>query len=271
MLMTRATSKRNGHRAAGSRRATRARTGVSRAKAKELRESAADDVEGARDADAASRLLLAAGVRDMTHADDVKNVANRVGALSQVVALAGARDLAHGADLLEAATDVEIMSALVGTMSRSDLERGMELARLSGEFQAVGRIVKRLQMRILSAYLLDRAVLMSDMAVRTMVRGAGTRALATALAVTGADIGELSASDVAMGITRMAASGAMADASKELAAKSKTEAKAARTELTKARSLREGAREARTEAAAEAMAGAAVVGGTSSSAAQQER
>src|SRR5262249_5960309 len=172
---------------------TRARTGVSRAKAKELLESAADDVEVARDADAASRLLLAAGVRDMTHADDVKNVANRVGALSQAVALAVARDLAHSADRLRAASDVEIMSALVGTMSRSDLERGMELARLSGEFQAVGRIVKRLQMRILSAYLLDRAVLMSDMAVRTMVRGAGTRALATALAVTRPHIGELHA------------------------------------------------------------------------------
>ena len=49
------------------------------------------------------------------------------------------------------------MSAVVGTMSRADLERGMELARLSGEMQAAGRIVQRMQMRVLASYLADRA------------------------------------------------------------------------------------------------------------------
>src|SRR5262245_25201763 len=73
----------------------------------ELLESASEDLAIAREADAASRLLLAAGVQDMTRAEGVEKVAERIGTLSSVVAAAGARDIAHGADLLEAATDVE--------------------------------------------------------------------------------------------------------------------------------------------------------------------
>jgi hypothetical protein len=164
------------------------------------------------------------------------------------VAIAGARDLAHGADLLEAATDVEVVSALVGTMSRADLERGMELARLSGEMHAAGRIVQRLDMRILSAFLIDRAALLSDMGVRTIVRSAGTRALSAALAVTGAEIGELSASDVAAGISRIAASGALARASEELEKEAGEELEAAASELIASSELGEISRAATTEA-----------------------
>lgn len=258
--MARATSKQDGHRATSTRGARRSRATATRAAGRKMLQSAGDEFDVGRDTDAASRLLFAAGVRDMTRAEDVENVASRVGTLSQVVAIAGARDLAHGADLLEAATDVEIMSALVGTMSRSDLERGMELARLSGEMQAAGRIVQRMQMRILSTYLIDRAGVLGDMAVRTMVRSAGTRALATALAVTGADIGELSAQDVAAGITRMAASGALASASGRLAAEGETQATVAEKEIMEGATLRDVAREEKTDAAAEALVGTAAMG-----------
>src|SRR5262245_59723079 len=113
-----ATTKRDRHPASTSSRRERRAPAASRTRkaGTEMLDSAAADINDARDVDAASRLLLAAGVRDATQAEDIEMMAGRVGALSQVVAAAGARDLAQGADLLEAATDVETISAIVGMM-----------------------------------------------------------------------------------------------------------------------------------------------------------
>src|SRR5262252_914755 len=104
----------------------------------------------------ASRLMMAAGISDLTRAEDVSVVADRVGTLAGVVAQAGVTDLAEGAELLDKATDVEVMSALVGTLSAEDLERGMELARMGGELQVASRIVGRMQMPVLCAFLESR-------------------------------------------------------------------------------------------------------------------
>ena len=64
-------------------------------------------------------------------------------------------------------------------------------------------------MSILSAFLSDRSEVLTDLAVMAVVRSASTRTLAAALAVTGAEIGDLSASQVADGVTRLVASGAL--------------------------------------------------------------
>src|SRR5262249_16732887 len=153
---------------------------------------AEDTLLAARDAEAARRATLAEGSSDLTRAADLERGANRVGQLSEIVSAAGARDVAQGAAMLAAPEEIEGMSALVAVMGAEDLEQGMALARLSGELRAAYSIVRRLQMPVLAAFLGDRSDKLNRMAVDTVMRSSGTRALGTALAATGQDLSELS-------------------------------------------------------------------------------
>ena len=73
-------------------------------------------------------------------------------------------------------------------------------------------------------------------------------ALSAALAVTGAEIGELSASDVAAGISRLAASGALARASAELEQEAEADLETAASELIASEELGQVSKAATTEA-----------------------
>jgi hypothetical protein len=125
----------------------------------------------------------------------------------------------------------------VGTLSDEDLAEGMELARLAGEMQVASRIVGRLQMRVLRDFLESRGAQLSDMAVANIVRSAGTRVLASAMAVTGAELGALSAQEVAEGIAR-AAAGGLRDASDRLGVEAEIDAIRGVSEVAAAQEMR---------------------------------
>jgi hypothetical protein len=205
-------------------------------------------VERARGADVASQFLFLSGMRHAVRAEEIASAAARVGRVSQEVAAAGARELEHALDVLDAATDVEVASALIGSLTWSDLNRGLELARVSGELDVVGRIVRQMRMPVLESFMQERSRALSDQAVRAIVRAAGTRMLATALAVTGADIGSISASEVEASFAQLEASGALARASSSLASRANEERVAASASLAESTRLGELSREATADA-----------------------
>jgi hypothetical protein len=163
-------------------------------------------------------------------------------------------------EMLVAADDVETVSAVVGVMSLADLDRGMELARISGELQAASRIVDKLRMPLLSAFLDDRSGKMGQMAVDNILLASATRALAAAMAATGKKLEDLSATEVAEGIVRLAASGALADRSETLAAESGDSAAAGLDKLNAAGELEDAAGRARGEAMDATARGGAALG-----------
>jgi len=162
--------------------------------------------------------LGARGVRDLTQANDAAVVAKRMGEVGKIVGQAGARDVEEGVELLVASEDIEGMSALVGLLSMGDLERSMQLARLSGEMRMVGQIVTRLQMPVLAAFLDSRGDRLNQAAIEFVVRAAATRALSTAMQVTGGQIRELSVEEIAEGVVRLAASELIEQGTNDLAA-----------------------------------------------------
>ena len=205
-------------------------------------EDAARAVEMGEALDSAGQIMLASGIQDLTRAADLQTVATRVASLSEIVAESGAADVAQGAEMLVAADDVETVSAVVGVMSLADLDRGMELARVSGELQAASRIVDKLKMPLLSAFLDDRSGKMGQMAVDNILLASATRALAAAMAATGKKLEDLSATEVAEGIVRLAASDALAERSDELAAESGDSAAAGLRQAQRGGGARSGGR-----------------------------
>jgi hypothetical protein len=145
-------------------------------------------------------------------------------------------------------------------MSEADLEHGLELARLSGELRVVGSIVDRMAMPTLSTFLHGRSKRVDKLAERAILRSTGTRALAAALAATGADLADLSADDVAQGIVRMAASDAMAEAGDELFVRGIGTQLRGADEVESAVQLGRAARGAAATAVAEGVAGGAEFG-----------
>ena len=221
---------------------------------------AADDLQAAQDLASLQHIALAAGASDLTRGADLELVADRVARIGAIVGAAGAQDVVQGAELLAEADDIETMSAVVGVMSAADLERGMELARLSGEMQAAGRIVARLQLPVLAGWLVDRGGVLNDWAVGSILRASGGRALATALAVTGVEIAALSENEVAEGIVRLAASEALAQRSGELALAGMGAMAVGTEEVERAGTLGEMSRAAAGEGLAEATEGAVALG-----------
>jgi hypothetical protein len=160
---------------------------------------------------------LAAGASDLTRAEDALLVAKRVSDLSEVVATAGVVDLTQGAELLAHSEDVAALSAIVGLMGEDDLERGMQLARLAGELEAAGSVVSRLQMPVLASFLVSRSNQLQGIAVDTIVRSGGTRALSQVIAAKGMEIEEMGIEEASEGLARLAASEAMVERSEQLA------------------------------------------------------
>jgi len=205
---------------------------------------AADTLEEADELENAGTVALAAGVADLTRAEDVAKAADRVGHLSDVVAAAGAADVFEGAALLAASEDVTTMSALVGVMSAEDLEEGLNLARIAGEIRAAGEITKRLHLPVVASLLHRRSKKLDQLAVDAILRASGTRALAAALAATGTDLSELSAEEVAEGVVRLAASATLSDERDELAGQAVDLAYTGLSEMDDAEALATAARDA---------------------------
>ena len=109
------------------------------------------------------------------------------------------------------------LSAVVGLMSEDDLERGLQLARLAGELEAVGNVVTRLQMPVLAGFLAMRSISLQEVAVDTIVRAAGSRALSQVIAAEEAELEEMGIEEAAEGLTRQAAAEALAERSEQLA------------------------------------------------------
>jgi hypothetical protein len=223
-------------------------------------EDAANAVELGEALDSAGQIVLASGIQDLTRAQDLQLVANRVGSLSAIVAESGAADVMQGAEMLVAADDVETASAVVGVMSMVDLDRGMELARVSGELQAAAKIVEKLRMPLLSAFLDDRSGKIGQMAVDNILLASANRALAAGMAATGKKLEDLSATEVAEGIVRLAASDALAERSSQLASESGDSASSGYDKLNAAGELESAAGRARSEAIGDAAVGGAALG-----------
>jgi hypothetical protein len=232
---------------------------LARAGKRDAKEAGAD-LEAARGAEAARRVELAEGVSDLTRAEDLERVAGRVGELSEIVSAAGARDLAQGVEMLVASEDIKAMSAVVAVMGAEDLEQGLALARLSGELRAAYALVRRLHMPVLAAFLSDRSERLHYMAVETALRASSTRALGTALVATGQDLSELSAEEVAEGVTRLVASAALEERSGELEEESEIYAEVGVDELMDAQALGQAARGLASEGVEEAAVAGAELG-----------
>lgn len=241
--------------------------GDMRKDAVEMAQSGADSMEAAAGGlavaevlDSAGLIAFGAGIQDLTRAEDLQTVASRVGTLSEVVAASGVADVAQGAEMLVAAEDVATVSAVVGVMSLTDLDRGMELARISGELQAAGSLVEKLKMPLLAAFLGDRSGKVSQIAVESIMLASANRALAAATAVTGKQLTELSANEVAEGIVRLAASEALAEGSKAMAEESGNLAATGRDEVVMADQLDTAAGQIRADAVDAGARGAASLG-----------
>jgi len=201
-------------------------------------EAARVDLDSARDLGRSGRVALATGVHEMTRADDLAIVANRVGRLSEIVGQAGVMDVAEGITLLATSEDIATLSDLIGVMSEADLESGLELARLSGELRVAGALVKRMEMPILERFLRRRSDHLDSLAVKSILQSSSSRVLAAAMAATGATVGELGEQEVVEGIVRLAASEAIIERSDELAMESSDEALAGIADLKAAKELR---------------------------------
>ncbi len=147
---------------------------------------------------------------------DQAAVAQRVAALGDVVAEAGINDVEQGAELLATSEDMALLGAVVGAISEEDLDRGLAVARVSGELQAVSSVVARVGMPVLAAFLVDRSYQLHEVAIDAIVRSGGTRAIARAIAETGARVGAMGEAEATEGVVRLAAAGALADRSDEL-------------------------------------------------------
>ena len=179
-------------------------------------EEGAQKVQTGRDVVDLGRMETAAGVSDLTRAEDAAVVASRVKTLSDVVGVAGVVDVAEGAEMLATSEDVGVMSAMVGLMGEDDLETGLELARIAGELWAVSDVVDMLQMPALTEFLAERGELLQELAVEQILKAASTKGVAKAIESAGGKIADLGNNEIAEGVTRMAVSEGLAEGSKKL-------------------------------------------------------
>jgi hypothetical protein len=126
-------------------------------------------------------------------------------------------------------------------------------------------------MPVLAAFLGDRSEKLNFMAVNTVLRASGTRALGTALAATGQDLSELSAEEVAEGVTRLIASAALEERSEELEEEGEAYAEVGADELMASETLGDVARDLTLEGITETSMAAAELGAATEAAQSKKR
>jgi hypothetical protein len=166
----------------------------------------------------AEEMEAIAASRATADAVQVAEGAKTMTRLSRLVAEAGATDVAEGAAALAASEDIEVQSSVVRALGADDLQRGRGLGAIAGQLAVASEAVAARDMPVFAAFLEDTGERLHDLAVDAIVRAGAARALAKAMAATGAKIGEFAANEVAEGLVRLAASDAAAERSGEFAA-----------------------------------------------------
>lgn len=175
---------------------------------------------------ATGAVLMGKGASDLTRAQDVKVMSDRMAVLGDVVGAAGITDIEEGVAMLAASEDVNVVSALMGLMSLEDIEHGLELARLSGEMLTAGELVQAIQMPVLAGFLTKRSARLHEMSLEQIRTAVSTKAVSQVLSAAGSKMEALGANEMNEGVTRLTMSAvareesaAMSEASDELATK----------------------------------------------------
>jgi hypothetical protein len=219
-----------------------------------------ENLEAASDVSAASRDLLAEGARDATRGVDALKAAQRAEKRSKKAVRESARDLAEGEELLTASEELAIQSDIVREMSSDDLDHGMKLASIAGQLWATSNVLENLDMPLLASFLDDKGQELQDLAVEVLLRSGTTRVLATAMAETGAEVGELAAGEVAEGIGRLIEAEELENQSELLQDAGEQLAEQGLAEVVASEELSEAAKEIRAEGVDEIATGAEEVG-----------
>ncbi len=186
----------------------------------------AEKLDEAANMAATGAVLMGKGASDLTRAQDVKVMSDRMAVLGDVVGAAGITDIEEGVAMLAASEDVNVVSALMGLMSLEDIEHGLELARLSGEMLTAGELVQAIQMPVLAGFLTKRSARLHEMSLEQIRTAVSTKAVSQVLSAAGSKMEALGANEMNEGVTRLTMSAvareesaAMSEASDELATK----------------------------------------------------
>jgi hypothetical protein len=220
----------------------------------------AEKLQQADDLGSVATIAIAKGASDLTRAEDVNLMSNRMAVLSDVVATAGVADVAQGAEMLAASEDVGVVSALIGMMSADDLEHGLELARLSGELHTVSEMVDGLKMPVLANFLSARAARLHEMSVEQIRLSISADGVSQVLAGAGQRITSLGENEVEEGLVRLATSEAVSAESAAMSKASQDLAVQGIEEMVIGGDVTQAAREKAAEGAAELSAGSATLG-----------
>ena len=206
------------------------------------------------------RQVMRDATRKMVEGEASQRSARNLAAISSVMAEAGVDDVAQGVALLSASDDIAVQSALVGELSREDLALGMELASIGGQLQAVGDVVYDLDMPLLAEFLESLGSRMRELSADTIHRFGATRALARALAETGASVEDLGSNEVGEGMMRIEAAeeaAVLSEVADEVGRELRSEGRA---EMAAAREIREVTEDLVMDATSEIAGGAAQLG-----------
>ena len=145
-------------------------------------------------------------------------------------------------------------------MSAEDLDHGMKLASIAGQLWATSNVLETLDLPLFAEFLDDKGHELQELAVDVLLRSGATRVLATEMAETGAEVGELAIGEVAAGIGRLVESEELENQSDLLQDAGEELAEQGFAEVVASEELSEAAKELRAEGVDEIATGAEEVG-----------
>jgi hypothetical protein len=163
----------------------------------------AADLQAASDVSKASRDLLAKGASDATRGAEALKAGRRQARRSRKAAVESVRDVAQGSELLSASEELAMQSAIVSEMSADELDYGMKLASIAGQLWATSTVLSTFGVPLIADFMEKKGQELQDLAEDVLLRSGATRALAKAMAETGAEVGELGVGEVAEGMNRL--------------------------------------------------------------------
>lgn len=208
----------------------------------------------------AGRQVMRDATRKLVEGESAQRSAQNLAAVSAAVAEAGVADMAQGVALLAASDDIAVQSAILGELSEDDLDLGMELAAMGGQLHAVGDVLYDLNMPRLADFLEGLGYRLREISADTLHRFGATRALARAVAETGAAVAGLGSNEVGEGIARLAVADEAAAASQAADEAGRLLRSEGRAEMAAARGLRTVTQVMVEDATAEIAGGAAQLG-----------
>ena len=163
-------------------------------------------------------------------------------------------------ELIAHSEDVGIQSEVVGFLSGADLDHSMGIAAIAGQLAVVADIVAMRDMPVLVTFLETKSNALHQLAVETVLKFAAGRAVATSMAKTAAQVGELGVNEVAEGLTRVAVAGRAATVSEAMAESGAEKIMTGAAEIEVGQELRKAGQALAVEGVAEVAAGAEMVG-----------